>query len=356
MKLKPIKAIFKKDLQDSVHNYQIILMVLTPVILSLLLSKISLTAKTNAEAIDIGVLSSSGRAVAEAFLTEEAKHKITFFNSRYELETAILEEKVRLGVILPKALSGASHGSIILLCPSGMPTFAVETLTAAFEKKLRAKLGLPAPPMPIKIEAQTVLGKSNLAGGMAESIFPMLIVMSMGMIGFLALPMAIAEEREKYTLNAIFLTPIKASEFILGKSIFSFFLAILSITAIVVLNGILNENISYLIAVSALGILMTLFIGLICASFAKTQSAVNAVGAALFLFFQMVPSLQNSSQIIKKIAPFVPSTYIFSALKKTLFLDLARVDIYNDLFIIALLTAVFYAAAVCAYKLKKADK
>jgi ABC-2 type transport system permease protein len=168
--------------------------------------------------------------------------------------------------------------------------------------------------------------------------------------------MAIVEEREKGTLNAIFLTPMKTSEFIIGKTIFNFFLALTPIVIILSINGKWGENIPQLLFFIVSGILMVIFIGLIISLFAKTQGTVNAIGTTIFLFFQIIPSLQQTSDVIKKVAPLIPSTYLFSGFKKSLFLDLDKVDIYSDIYTVAGLTLLAYLVCFVAFRLKKADK
>jgi ABC-type multidrug transport system permease subunit len=101
---------------------------------------------------------------------------------------------------------------------------------------------------------------------------------------------------------------------------------------------------------------MVIFIGLIISLFAKTQGTVNAIGTTIFLFFQIIPSLQQTSDVIKKVAPLIPSTYLFSGFKKSLFLDLDKVDIYSDIYTVAGLTLLAYLVCFVAFRLKKADK
>jgi ABC-type multidrug transport system permease subunit len=117
-----------------------------------------------------------------------------------------------------------------------------------------------------------------------------------------------------------------------------------------------SDNSGYLVLIIFSGTLMTIFTGLIIANFAKTQAAVNAIGTTLFLFFQMIPSLQHSSEVVRSVAPFVPSTYIFSGLRKAMFLDLAKVTINDDILTIVIMTTVAYLVAHGVYRFKKADK
>jgi ABC-type multidrug transport system permease subunit len=287
------------------------------------------------------------------------KEKLTFYKTREKLEAAILENKVKLGIILPDSLLTGTKGdkpSIKLLYSPNLPEFSVQLIKTAIEEEFRKKMNLAPPPLPIKLEAEAVASTSNLKGGMSDTIFPILIIMAMGMIGFIGLPMAIVEEKEKGTLNAIFLTPVNTSEFIFGKSLFSFFLSLFTILAILTLNGKWSGNNFYLILFILLGIFLTVFLGLIISLFAKTQATVNGIGTTLFLFFQIIPSLQSTSKAVEKIAFLCPSTYILAGIKKAMFLDLTKVHIEKDLFIVFILTIFTYIFCFSLFKLKKADK
>lgn len=360
MNFSAVSAIFRKDLLDGTRNYHVILMVLTPIVLSLLFSNMISDSKTAAAIPEIGMITSPQQPLIERLTDKGFDKKITFFQNREALESAILEGDVKFGIILPELISEKSQRKpsqgVTILFPPHMPEFGVETLKSVFENEIRSQLKLLPPPLPFQLKTEAVAGTTSNSGNVSDTMFPMLIVMAIGMIGFLALPMAIVEEREKGTLNAIFLTSITPGEFIIGKSIFSFFMCMATIAIMLTINSKWGNNWHYIMIFAILGAFMTIFIGLIIASFVQTQGSVNAIGTALFLFFQLIPSLQHTSQLSRKVAPFFPSTYIFSGLRKAMFLDLTRVTILDDISIVFAVTAVLYLAAWAVYRLKKADR
>ncbi len=360
MNLAAIRAIFYKDLLDGMRNYHVILMVLTPIILSLLFSNIVSDSKTAAAIPEIGMITSPQQPLIDRLTGKGLGKKITFYQNRDQLEAAILQGDVRFGIILPELITEKNpwkkSQAVIILYPPHMPEFGIDTLRSVFEAEIRHQLRLEPPALPFDLRAEPVAGATGNAGNVSDSMFPMLIVMALGMVGFLALPMAIVEEREKGTLNAIFLTTITPGEFIIGKSLFSFFLALLTIVIMLSLNGKWGNNWHYLLLLATMGATMTIFTGLIIANFAQTQGSVNAIGTTLFLFFQMIPSLEHTSEAARKVAPFFPSTYIFAGLRKAMFLDLTRVTIRDDITIVFAITLSVYLIAWMVYKLKKADK
>ncbi|HPT47645.1 MAG TPA: ABC transporter permease, partial [Candidatus Rifleibacterium sp.] len=241
MNIPAIRAIFRKDLLDGVRNYHVILMVLTPIILSLLFSNMVSDSKSAAAMPEIGMITSPQQPMIERLTSKGLGKKITFFQNRDQLETAILQGDVRFGIILPELITTKTtfkkSQSVVILYPPHMPEFGIDTLKSVFEAEIRHQLNLEPPALPFELKAEAVAGATGNATNVSDSMFPMLIVMALGMVGFLALPMAIVEEREKGTLNAIFLTSITPGEFILGKSLFSFFLAMLTIIVMLTING-----------------------------------------------------------------------------------------------------------------------
>ena len=358
MNFRAIKAIFKKDIIDGSKNYHIILMVLTPIILSLLFTKLLGNPKSKSMLPTLGIISSPQQPILKSIADKGFGKKIKFFQNRDELETKILEGEVGFGIILPELISSNKNSSlsreISILYPPKYPEFSVKSIKEAFESELRQQLGLAPAPLPIKISMIKVAGR-NGQSSFGSTMFPMLVLMAIGMIGFLALPLALVEEREKGTLNALFLTPVKPSELIIGKTLFSFFLIMFTVVIMLFLNQIWNENMAYFGLFVLLGSLLSIFIGLIISNFAKTQGSVNALGTTVFLFFQLIPNLRNTSDAIKSLSHFFPSTYIFSGIKKALFLDLNKVPIKNDLLTLLSFTLGAYLIAFLCFKFKKAD-
>ncbi|MFZ5951274.1 MAG: ABC transporter permease, partial [Candidatus Rifleibacteriota bacterium] len=187
MNFKAIFAIFTKDLRDGSKNYQIILMVLTPIILSLLFSNVITKSKAEAALPEIGIITSPKQPLINSMTEMGLGKKILFYKNRNELESAILEGKVRFGIILPDAISTrtefASQSQVILLYPPHIPEFGVESLKSAFESEIRQKLNLTPPPLPFEFVTAAVSSSSTQSGSVTEGMFPMLIVMAMGMIG-----------------------------------------------------------------------------------------------------------------------------------------------------------------------------
>jgi len=239
--------------------------------------------------------------------------------------------------------------------PAETPEYLVERFQRTLEDELRKMFSIAAPPLPLDIAWEPIGGNAAKQRSFGGDMFPMLVLMAMGMMGLLGLPLSMAEEREKKTLDALFLTPITTGELIVGKCLFSFFMQLLTIFAMVALNSRWEGHQPYFWLITSLGSTLFLLVGLFVASIARTQGTVNALGSSLFLCFQMVPTLSSSSPFLQTVAHLVPSTYILRGLKKALFLDLSKVDITTDILTLFGIIVICYSILHLSFHRLEAD-
>ena len=346
MRMRVVGAIFYKDILDGMKNYQILLIVLTPIFLSVLFNNLYKESRSKTMLPKIGVIGLPNHPLLEKFQTENSGVKLSFFSHRQEMEAKIIEGEIGFGIILPttvsKTLMEQKRPKLTLVYPAGIPQYIVERMEITLEQQVRQFFNVPPPPLPVEFELSPVGGDKEGDRAFSNDFFPMLILMAMGMVGFLGMPLSFVEEKEKKTLNAIFLTPTTANELIWGKSLFGLCLTLFTVTTMVTVNSRWSGNSLYVGAFVFLGAIFCLFVGLIIALFAQSQGAVNACGTTLFMAFQLVPNLSQSSELMKALSPLVPSTFIGRGLKKALFLDLTKVDIWGDLAIVVSWVLVAY--------------
>jgi len=358
--LRRIEALFFKDIFDAIRNYHILLLIATPVLLSLLFSSLFTESRSSTMMPRVGVMAAPDNNLLQYIKPQKMGLKLIFFSSRAELESKIAEGDVSFGLILPALVASAAETAtkprLTMIYPAETPEYTIERLQHSLEEELRKYLGKPAPPLPIDITWEPIGGNTGTKRSFGGDMFPMLVLMAMGMIGLLGLPLSIAEEREKRTLEALFLTPVTTGELIIGKCLFSFSLQIFTILAMVILNSRWDGHQPYFWLITVIGCIMFLFVGLLISSVAKTQGSVNAMGSSLFLCFQMVPTLSPTSDFLRMIAHLVPSTYVMQGLKKALFLDLTKVDIRSDILTLSVVTILLYLILTLSFRRLQVDR
>ncbi len=338
IRTRNVWAILRKDILDGFRNYQVLLIVVTPILLSLIFSGIYTESRSKTILPKIGILGASDHPFLGRLSEKDFGVKISFFKSRTELEARLLEGDIGFGVILPALATASASASetptLTLIHPTGLSEFMVERFKGVFEQEIRKFFHLPEPHLPIKVELSPVGGAKDGERSFSSDFFPMLILMAMGMVGFLGMPISLVEEKERRTLHALFLTPIRPNELIVGKSLFGLILIIFTVVTMVFINNKWLGDQVYFWLIVLMSSLFCLFLGLLISLLASSQASVNAFGTSLFMIFQLVPNLSQTSEVLRRFAWLVPSTYISRALKKALFLDLSKVDIRQDLAVI----------------------
>lgn len=355
MRFKSIFTIFKKDAFDGAKNHHVILMLITPIILSLIFTNLLSKSKAKTVLPTIGIICRTEQPYIKNLMKKGFAKKVVFFANKDELESKILMGDVSFGLILPilsKNNKLSNNSEIQILYSPQYPDYSIETIKNSFEKEIMQFLNIKPPQLPFSIILHKLKASSSSANTFGTSMLPMLILMSMGMIGFIALPLSFVEEKEKGTLNALMLTPLSTSELILGKTIFSLCLIFITVSLILLLNNRMTGNLGFLFTFVLLGSLTSIFVGLAISAITKSQASVNAIGTTLFLFFQLIPNLQKSSDSIKSIAAFFPSTYINSGIKKAMFMQLSKVDIHTDLYATIVITFLAYFTAYLCLRIK----
>lgn len=169
----------------------------------------------------------------------------------------------------------------------------------------------------------------NAANDSRYFLVPGLIVLIMTLIGALLTALVMAREWEHGTLEALFVTPVKAGEILLGKTIPYFVLGIVGL-ALCVLSAEflfhvpLRGSILVLTGVSMLYLLAALGIGLLISSVTRNQFVASQVTLlATFLPALMLSGflfdLRSMPVAIRAITYAMPARY-FVALLQTLFL------------------------------------
>ncbi len=160
-------------------------------------------------------------------------------------------------------------------------------------------------------------------------LVPGLIVLIMTLIGALLTALVMAREWERGTLEALFVTPVRSGEILLGKTIPYFVLGLiglaLCIAAAKYLFGVpLRGSMTVLVGASMLYLLVALGIGLLISSAVKSQF----VASQLTLLVTFLPAvmlsgflfdLRSMPTAVRLITYILPARY-FVAVLQTVFL------------------------------------
>jgi ABC-2 type transport system permease protein len=225
----------------------------------------------------------------------------------------------------------------------------------------RAAAGLPALLPPVAVQSRLWFNEANDS---RHFLIPGLLVLIMTLIGALLTAMVMAREWERGTLEALFVTPVRVGEILLGKTIPYFALGFVGLLLCLVSSRLLfhvpfRGSIWVLALGSTLYLLVALGIGLLISSAVKSQFVASQV-TLLVTFLPAVMlsgflfDLRSMPVVVRAITYVLPARY-FVALLQTVFLagDVWAVIVPNSA-VLALMAAAFLLATRATVR-KKLD-
>jgi len=181
-------------------------------------------------------------------------------------------------------------------------------------------------PASISIENRLWFNEANES---TYFLVPGLIVLVMTLIGALLTALVVAREWERGTFEALFVTPVRSVEVLLGKTVPYFVLGMiglaLSVIGSLLLFGVpLRGSVLVLTGVSILYLLVALGIGLVISSAMKSQFLASQICMVVTFLPAMMLSgfmfdLRSMPWVIQLVTYVFPARY-FVSLLQTLFL------------------------------------
>jgi ABC-2 type transport system permease protein len=160
-------------------------------------------------------------------------------------------------------------------------------------------------------------------------LVPGLVVLVMTLIGAMLTSLVMAREWERGTLEALFVTPVRADEILLGKTIPYFLLGMIGLALCLLGARFLfsvpfRGSVAVLAGVSMLYLLVALGIGLLISSVSKSQFVASQVTMLVtflpaFMLSGFLFDLRSMPAVVRMITYVLPARY-YVALLQTLFL------------------------------------
>jgi ABC-2 type transport system permease protein len=192
-------------------------------------------------------------------------------------------------------------------------------------------------------------------------LVPGLIVLIMTLIGALLTALVMAREWERGTFEAMFVTPIRAGEILVGKTAPYFTLGMVGLFLCILAGQYLFQvplrgSVLVLTVVSALYLLVTLATGLLISSVTRSQFVASQIALVVSFLPAMMLSgflfdLRSMPPVIHAITYIVPARY-YVALLQTIFLagDIWSVIVPNAAMLAAMATGLLVLSRMATKK------
>jgi len=271
---------------------------------------------------------------------------------------ANLDENVQRGT--PTAVQLVVDGSDPMTVGSATQT-AVGVVTAFSQDILveqRAAQGQQVPPQPIRVQTATwynpeLRSSVNIVPGLIGVILTMTMVMLTAM--------AVARERERGTLEALIVSPVRRIELVLGKIAPYIMLGYVQMTLVLfagswVFDVPIRGSLALIYVLSAAFIAVSLGIGLVFSTVAKTQQQAMQMS-----FFFLLPNILLSGfmfpfdgmpRVVQAIAQALPLTHYLRVVRGILLRGAGWQEVRTEFLWLCVMLAVVLLIAALRFKKK----
>lgn len=234
----------------------------------------------------------------------------------------------------------------------------VEGAVGVWSARQSAEEGTAAAGGPVNVQSRMWF---NAANDSHYFLVPGLIVLVMTLIGAFLTAMVVAREWERGTFEALFVTPVRSGEILLGKTVPYFGLGVLGLLLCIVSAKYLFHvpivgSLTVLVAGSMLYVLVALGVGLLISSYFRNQ----LVASQLTMLATFMPALMLSGflfdlrsmpVVIRAVTYLLPARY-YVALLQTTFLagDIWPVILPNAAVLALMVALLGYASRAVTHK------
>jgi len=211
---------------------------------------------------------------------------------------------------------------------------------------------------PIKTEIKPIVAESN----QLIFMFPFLLVLVIMFIGIMLSSALIIMEKNSKSAFRNFTTPTKDWYFVITTYVTSFIILFLQVVVILGLSYYFLKtemftNLALTTVIILLSMSIFVLIGMAIGYVAGTQEASTmlsiAIGSVFLLLSNLILPIETMSELIKNLTRFNPYVVSSELLKKTLLFKVVGVEIWKEVFLLAVFMTVMIIVVFLVNKLSR---
>jgi ABC-2 family transporter protein len=284
-----ILTIFRKDLFDAIRDARVIVTLLTPLLIGIFYS-FAMDDEPSRGSAHVVVFQGSESALTSELsrlIGSSVDLEIDQQASEAEVRRSLSEDNADLGLIIPAgfddALRAGDSPSLTVLFPED-PSVSAQYVAAAVDPALRSMAG-QAPPAsiavettPTDVESLTIIDRLSLRTWSIVASMLLMVVM----VAILAIPVVLAEESEKKTLDALVMIA-SYGEVVSAKALLGCVYIAVEITILLTITRLFPKDWPSFIATIALLSLSLLGFGLLLGGTFKSAGQLNTWSSLIML-------------------------------------------------------------------------
>lgn len=353
MNLGVIAAITRKDIVDAIRNRYLLTALITPLAVALLF-RVLLPNLNDASVLKI-VVHDSGNSAMIADLRKVPQIGVIDVASAEATESEVKKQKAIGGLVIPANFdadaTAGKQPQLTVYVNNKKSIFEQSAFRQMLDQQVRAAAKQPEPASFVWIDVDKDTSEQSRRGvRLDQMMLPLLLILTLGMIGAMVVPLLLVEEKEKRTLDFLLSSPAGLKEIVAGKALTGVAYTVLIAGVLLFLNRQIIASWSLMGISILLGMIFVVAVGLFLGSLLNNTMQVNT-WAGTVLIVLMAPSFPTFGlpAVVDTAMRFVPTYYLVKALEVSMTGN-ATARVWGYLAIVLGCTAVAFIAAVWALR------
>ena len=353
MNFGAIAAITRKDVIDAIRNRYLLTALITPLFVALLFRL--LLPGVNDKSILTIVVHDSGNSAMTAEMRKVPQISVVDAPSAEAMESEVKTRKAIGGLVVPVNFdSDATAGKqpeLKVYVNNKKTVFEQAAFRRLLDQQVRAAVKQPEPAHLVWIDVDKDTSEQNRRGmALDQMMLPLLLILTLGMIGSMVVPLLLVEEKEKRTLDFLLSSPARLKEIVAGKALTGVAYTLLIAGLLLFINRQFVGNWLWMGLSILLGMVFVVAVGLLLGSLLNNTMQVNT-WAGTVLIALMAPSFPSFGlpAALDTAMRFVPTYYLTRALELSLS-ENPTSHVWGHLAVVLACTVVAFTAAVWALR------
>jgi len=313
-----VSAITRKDLVDAIRHRYLLTALVTPLIVALLF-RVLLPGGTGDKILTI-VVHDAGESGLVTELRKTPQISVVLADSADTTASEVVRIKATGGLAVPAGfdadLSANKQPQLTIYVNNQKTIFEQAAFRRLLDQSVRSFAKQPEPAHLVWVDVDKSTKDQALTGRLDQILLPLLLILTLGMVGAFVVPLLIVEEKEKRTLDFLLSSPASLNEIIAGKALTGVVYTLLIAGLLLGINRQSIQNWPLTLLTIVVGMLFVVGVGLVIGSVLRNTMQVNT-WASLVLIVLMAPSFPSIGITgwFDKVMRVIPTYYLSEALK-----------------------------------------
>ena len=353
MNLNVIAAITRKDVIDAIRNRYLLTALMTPLFVAILF-RVLLPGGDKSSLLTV-VVHDSGNSAITTELRKIPQVGVVDAGSAEATESEVEKRNAIGGLVVPanfdSDVAAGKQPELKIYVNNKKGVFEQMGFRRLLDQQVRALVKTPEPARLTWIDVDKKATEQSRGGvGLEQMLLPLLLIMTLGMIGAMVVPLLLVEEKEKRTLDFLLASPASLKEIIAGKALTGVGYTVLIAGLLLVVNRKMIGNWPLVVLTILLGLVFVVAVGVFMGSLLNNTMQVNT-WAGTVLIVLMAPSFPSFGlpAALDTAMRFVPTYYLTEALKMSLAGNVSSI-IWRHLGVLVACSLIAFFAAVWALR------